>query len=61
MLFGWHEVFINRHDNKKTALGRISFTETKRVFLAKLVILLQQDTTTTIIILKKESDSTTTF
>ena len=42
MLFGWHQVLINRHD-KKTALGDTSFTETKRTFLVKPVIFAQQD------------------
>ena len=43
MLFGWHQVLINGHDNKKPILAPTSFTETKWTFLVKLVIFAQQD------------------
>ena len=43
MLFGWHQVSINSHDNNKTILRPTSFTETKWDFLVKLMIFAQQD------------------
>ena len=43
MLFGEHQVLINSHDNKKTALAPHRFIEAKWTFLVKLVIFAQQD------------------
>ena len=43
MLFGLHQVLINRHDNKRRALGPHGFIKAKSDCFAKLVIFVQQD------------------
>ena len=43
MLFGWHQVPKQEHNNKRPALGDTSFIEAKWTFLVKLMIFAQQD------------------
>ena len=43
MLFGQHQVLETSHNNNRPTLAPTSFTETKWIFLVKLVIFAQQD------------------